>query len=108
MDERKPRVEPAAPPAPTAKPAADLAFLIAAGTLLVASLVLVRNLLPAKQDLATTLRREEALRTDLEALRAERELLVKKEKGLREDPAYIDRTLRGQTGMTKPGEFIVR
>ena len=110
--------EPAAPvpsdpvrapsPAPPAKPTADLAFLVAAATLLVASLVLVRNLLPAKQDLATTLRREEALKRDLEALRAERELLVQKEKGLRDDPAYIDRTLRGQTGMTKPGEFIVR
>jgi len=86
----------------------DLAFLVSAGIALVAALVLVRNLLPAKRDLAETTRREETLRRDIEALRKERDLLEKQEEALRSDPAFQERILRRQTGMTRPGEFIVR
>ena len=70
--------------------------------------VLARNLLPAKQDLADTNRKIESLKTERDALAKERDLLEMKEKALKGDPAYIERTLRGQTGMSKPGEFIVK
>jgi len=86
----------------------DLAFLVCAGIALVAALVLVRNLLPAKQDLAETMRREENLRKEIETLKKERELLVMREKALKDDPKYIERSLRGQTGMTRADEFLVR
>ncbi len=107
---------PDGPPAPAPAPAPagappdgpDLAFLVSAGIALVAALVLVRNLLPAKQDLAESLRREESLKKEIEDLGRERELLGLKEKALRDDPAYIERVLRGQTGMSRPGEFLVR
>ena len=99
---------PPAPPSAPGKPAPDLAFLVSAGIALVAAVVLVRNLLPAKQDLADNLLYEENLKKDIEALKRERELLGLKEKALRDDPAYIERVLRGQTGMTRPGEFLVR
>jgi cell division protein FtsB len=101
---------PAPPPAPPApeRPAPDLAFVLASGIALVAALVLVRNLLPTKQDLAETLRREEDLRKEIEDLKAERLLLEMKAKALQHDDAYKERVLRGQTGMSKPGEFIVR
>jgi cell division protein FtsB len=101
---------PAAAPAPGGAPAEgpDLAFLVAAGIALVAALVLVRNLLPAKQDLADSLRREESLKKEIEALGKERGLLGLKEKALKDDPAYIERVLRDQTGMSRPGEFLVR
>ena len=94
-------------PAPE-KSAPDLAFVLASGIALVAALVLVRNLLPAKVDLAETLRREEDLHREIEDLQAERLLLEKRAKALHDDDAYKERVLRGQTGMTKPGEFIVR
>ena len=96
------------PPIPPERPATDLAFVLASGIALVAALVLVRNLLPAKQDLAETLRREEDLRQEIQDLRAERLLLEMKAKALHDDDAYKERVLRGQTGMSKPGEFIVR
>jgi cell division protein FtsB len=97
------------PPA-AARPGPDMPFLVAAGIALVAALVLVRNLLPAKQDLADSLRYEESLKKEIEALRKERELLGLQEKALKDgnDPRYRNRVLRGQTGMTEPGEFIVR
>ncbi len=95
-----------APPASSSGP--DLAFLVCSGIALVAALVLVRNLLPAKKDLADSLRREESLKKEIEDLGKERELLGMKEKALRDDPAYVERVLRGQTGMTRPGEFVVR
>jgi cell division protein FtsB len=86
----------------------DLSFLVAAGIALVAAFVLVRNLLPAKQDLADSLRREENLKKEIESLRKERELLGLQEKALKSDPAFIERSVRERTGMTAPGEFIVR
>lgn len=97
-------------PAPASPPSAgpDLAFLVAAGIALVAALVLVRNLLPAKQDLADSLRREEDLKKEIDALRKERELLGLQEKALKNDPRFIDRSVRDKFGMTAPGEFIVR
>jgi cell division protein FtsB len=100
---------PAGPP-PAAKPSSppDFPFLVAAGIALLAALVLVRNLLPTKKDLADTLRREENLRREIEALKSEKGVLEMREKALGDDPAYIRRVLRGQTGMTEPGEFIVR
>ena len=99
---------PASPPATKPAPAHDFPFLIAAGIALVAALVLVRNLLPAKQDLADTLRREDALQRKLEDLAKEKSTLEMREKALKDDPAYIERSLRDQTGMTRPGEVIVR
>jgi hypothetical protein len=33
---------------------------------------------------------------------------VLREKALKDDPAYVERSLRGQTGMTRADEFIVR
>ena len=81
---------------------------MSAGIALVAAFVLARNLLPAKQDLADSNRRIESLKAERDALRKERELLEMKEKALEGDPAYIERSLRGLTGMSKPGEFIVR
>jgi cell division protein FtsB len=96
------------PPPPPGRPAPDLAFLVATGIALIAAVVLVRNLLPAKQDLADNLLREENLKKEIEALRKEDGLLELQEKGLREDDLYKERVLRGQTGMSRPGEFIVR
>jgi cell division protein FtsB len=86
----------------------DLAFLVSAGIALVALFVLARNLLPVKQDLADSNRRIEGLRDEIERLRKEKDLLEMKEKALNDDPAFIERTHRDQTGMTRPGEFIVR
>ena len=110
MDDPAPAAPPS--PAPTAAPApghlSDFHFLVATGIALVAALVLVRNLLPAKQDLADTLRREDGLQKGIEALRKEKGVLDLREKALRDDPVYIERTLRDQTGMSRPGEFIVR
>ena len=104
--------EPAPPPdsgrAAAPPPGPDFPFLVAAGIALVAALVLVRNLLPAKQDLAETLRREESLQREIEALGREKETLGRQEEALRDDPAYQQRVLRRQTGMTLPGEWIVR
>ena len=96
------------PPSPPAPAGPDFAFLVAAGIALVAAAVLVRNLLPVKQDLAETLRREENLRREIDDLAAERARLEMQEKALRDDPSYQQRTLRRQTGMTLPGEWIVR
>jgi cell division protein FtsB len=95
-------------PAPPAPPERDTAFLVSAGIALVAVFVLARNLLPVKQDLADTNRRIESLKAERDALTKEREVLEKKEKALQGDDAYLERTLRGQTGMSKPGEFIVK
>ena len=95
-----------APPPPAQGP--DLSFLVAAGIALVAAAVLVRNLLPAKRDLAETLRREENLRKEIEDLAKERARLEMQEEALRNDPGYQQRVLRRQTGMTMPGEWIVR
>jgi cell division protein FtsB len=96
------------PETPKPPPERDTAFLVSAGIALVALFVLARNLLPAKQDLADTNRRIESLKSERDDLAKERELLEKKEKALKDDPAFIERSLRGQTGMSKPGEFIVR
>ena len=96
-------------PSPVPSPAGpDFAFLVATGIALVAAAVLVRNLLPVKRDLAETLRREEALRKEIEDLAKERARLEMQEEALRNDPEYQQRTLRRQTGMTLPGEWIVR
>ena len=101
--------EPAPPPAaPPASAPPDFAFLIASAVALVAAAVLVRNLLPAKRDLAETLRREESLRKELEDLAEEKARLERREKALEDDPVAIERDLRRQTGMTRPGEWIVR
>ena len=104
---------PAGAPAPSpagagGRPPTDVAFLVAAGVALVAALVFVRNLLPVKQDLAETLRRAGALEREIESLKRERDLLDLREGALRDDPAYIERSLRSQTGMSRPGEFLVR
>ncbi len=93
---------------PAEKQGADIPFLLAAGIAVVAAFVLVRNLLPAKEDLSLTLRREQELRQEIDRLREEQELLEKQEEALRTDDRYKERVLRGQTGMTKPGEWIVR
>jgi cell division protein FtsB len=82
--------------------------LAAIGIAGLAAIVLVRNLLPARRDLAHTLQQEATLREQLDALHAEKALLEDREKALREDPTYIERVHRAQTGMTRPGEFIVR
>ena len=89
-------------------PPHDLPFLIAAGIALAAALVLVRNLIPVKQDLADVTRREENLEREIEALKRKRDLLDLEEKALRDDDAYKERVLRGQTGMSRPGEVLVR
>jgi len=94
--------------ADSAPPERDTAFLVSAGIAVVALFVLARNLLPVKQDLADTNRRIEALKAERDALQKEREVLEMKEKALQGDDRYLERTLRGQTGMSKPGEFIVR
>ncbi len=86
----------------------DLSFLFAAGIALVAAFVLVRNLLPAKEDLSLTLRREQELQLEIDRLKVEKELLEKQEEALRNDDRYKERILRGQTGMSRPGEWIVR
>ncbi len=100
---------PVAPPvAPPPREGPDLPFLFALGIAAVAALVLVRNLLPVRRDLEETLRREERLQEETEALRAERDLLRAREEALEKDPAAVERSLRAQTGMTRPGEFIVR
>ena len=91
-----------------AKAPPDFAFLIASAIALVAAAVLVRNLLPAKRDLAETLRREEQLKREFEALVEEKARLQRREKALVDDPVYVERDLRRQTGMTRPGEWIVR
>lgn len=86
----------------------DWPFLAALGIAAIAALVLVRNLLPARRDLEETLQREETLRSEIDGLREERARLEQREKALGDDPAFIERVHRAQTGMTRPGEFIVR
>jgi cell division protein FtsB len=91
------------PPAPP-----DFPFLVAAGIAIAATLVLARNLLPVKRDLADSARREEVLKKEIEALRAERDLLEMREKALTDDPRFIERSVRAPTGMTRPEEYLVR
>ena len=100
---------PPAPPPPGERPLlADLPFLVAAAVALVACLVLLRNLLPAKQDLVETVRERERLEKDIRMLERERDRLAQEEKALLGDERYLERVHRKQTGMTRPGEFIVR
>ncbi|MHC4822330.1 MAG: septum formation initiator family protein [Planctomycetota bacterium] len=86
----------------------DLALLCCLGVAVVAFLVLVHNLLPARRDLEATARREEDLTRRAESLEAERDDLKARQEGLEDDPLYLERVQRRQTRMTRPGEFIVR
>jgi cell division protein FtsB len=104
-----PPAEPAAAPAaPAAGSRLDWPLLVAVIVTAGSALVLFRSLLPAKRDLAETLRIEQELEERREALREEERRLDIQQKALESDPAYMERLLRRQTDMTREGEILVR
>jgi hypothetical protein len=99
---------PVPPPAASAPPGFDWPLLVAVLVTAGSALVLFRSLLPAKRDLAETLRVEQELEERRRALREEERRLDIQQKALESDPVYMERLLRRQTDMTREGEILVR